>query len=89
MTEKEKQVQEALGLLKTYNGYVKMQGNTHYDIYEVQDVTMAGARAQLNKIVKKAQKKSKVPLKLEFIVDEKEEVRGGWRRNVWVDPQLL
>ena len=51
MTEKEKQIQDALGLLKTYTGYVKGQGITHFDVYEVQDVTMDGAREQLTKII--------------------------------------
>ena len=86
MTEEEKEIQKALGLFKTYNGYVRVQGNTHFDVYEVQDVTMDGAREQLNKIVEKAQKKSKVLLELIFIVDEKEETYNGWRRNVWAHP---
>ena len=86
MDEKEKEVQKALGLFKTYSGYVRAQGNTHFDVYEVQDVTMDGARVQLNKIVKKAQKKSKVLLELIFIVDEKEETHNGWSRSVWVRP---
>lgn len=86
MTEKEKEIQLALGLFKTYNGYVRVQGSTHFDVYEVQDVTMEGASEQLNRIVKKAQKKSKVLLELIFIVDEKEETYNGWSRSVWVRP---
>ena len=87
MTEKEKQIQDALGLLKTYTGYVKGQGITHFDVYEVQDVTMDGAREQLTKIIAQAQEKLKVPLILDFVVDEKEEMRNGWRRNAWKRPQ--
>jgi hypothetical protein len=74
MDEKEKQVQKALGLFKIYNGYVKAQGHTHFDIYEVQDVTFEGAREQLYDIIKNAQKKLKVSLKLEFIIEEVEEL---------------
>lgn len=81
MTEEEKEIQKALGLLKTYSGYVRVQGNTHFDVYEVQDVTFEGASEQLNRIVKKAQKKSKVPLELIFIMDETEEPYGGWTRG--------
>lgn len=75
MNKKEKEVQEALGLLKPYSGYVKAQDSMHYDVYEVQDVTMEEAKKQLNIIVEAAQKKSKVPLKLVFIVDETEKLR--------------
>ena len=67
MTEKEFEVQKALGLLKTYDGYVKAQSSTHYDIYEVQDVTLEGAKQQIAVIVAKLQQKSKVLLKLYFI----------------------
>jgi len=81
MNEKEQQVQKALGLLKTYNGYVQVQGNTHYDVYEVQDVTLEGASEQLHKIIKEVQKNSKVSLKLKFIVDEMEEPYGDWTRS--------
>ena len=70
MTKKEKEIQKALGLIKTYCGYVSIHGSTHYNVYEVQDVSKKDAREQLNKIVKEAQKKAKGPLKLEFIVDE-------------------
>lgn len=87
MNEKEKQIQDALGLLKTYTGYVKGQGVTHFEVYEVQDVTLDGAREQLTKIITQAQKKLKVTLILDFVVDEKEETRGGWRRNAWTRPQ--
>lgn len=72
MTKKEFEIQKALGLLNTYSGYVKVHGSDYYDIYEVQDVTKSGARKQLDKIVEVAQKKSKVYLTLEFVVDEME-----------------
>ena len=78
MNDEEKQIQDALGLLKTYSGYVKVQGRTHYDVYEIQDVTMDGASAQLNRIVEKAQKKSKVPLKLVMITDDMERPYADW-----------
>ena len=83
MDKKEKEIQKALGLLKTYSGYVKVQGNTYFDVYEVRDVTFEDPSEQLNRIVKKAQKKSKVPLELIFIMDEKEETYNGWSRAVW------
>jgi len=70
MNEEEKQIQDALGLLEMYSGYVKAQGSTHFAIYDVWDVNMAGAVKQLNRIVAKAQKKSKARLVLEFILDE-------------------
>ena len=73
MTEEEKKVQKALGLFKTYSGYVQAQGNTHYDVYEVQAVSLADARELLDIVVKKLQKKSKMPLKLIFISDDKEQ----------------
>lgn len=79
MTEKEKEVQKALGLLKTYCGYVKTQGNTHYEVYEVQDVTMQGARKQLNRIIKAARHlNSNISRKLIFIIDEAEKPNGSW-----------
>ena len=81
MNEKEKEVQKALGLLKIYSGYVKVQGNRHFDVYEVQDVTKDGARRQLIKIVENAQKKSKVPLKLIMIADETEGPYDNWARS--------
>ena len=67
MDKKEKEVQKALGLLKMYDGYVKTQGNTYYDVYEVQDVTLDGAKQQIGKIVAKLQQKSKVLLTLYFV----------------------
>ncbi len=78
MDEKEKEIQEALGLLKTFSGYVQSQGSIHYDIYEVYDVTLDGANIQLDKIVEAAQKKSKVSIKLAFIIDEDNEYDSGW-----------
>lgn len=82
MNEKEKEVQNALGLLKKYSGYVKAQDRIHYDVYEVQDVTMEGAKKQLNEVVEKAQRKSKGPLKLVFIVDETEKLRDWASSNI-------
>ncbi len=67
MNEKEKDIQEALGLLKTYDGYVKAQGNTYFDVYEVQDVTLAGAKQQIDAIVAKLQQESKVLLNIYFV----------------------
>ncbi len=81
MNEKEKDVQEALGLLKTYCGYVKLNASNasdkYYEIYEVQDVTVKGARKQLDEIVEKVQKKSKVSRKLKFVVDKMENPYAG------------
>ena len=74
MTEEEKEIQKALGLFKTYSGYVQAQGNTYYDVYEVRAVSLTDARDQLYVVVKKLQKKSKMPLKLVFIADDREEV---------------
>lgn len=70
MNNKEIQIQQALGLFKKYSGYVQAQGSTHYDIYEVRDVTMEGAIKQLYRIMSIAQKDFKAPLELAFIVDE-------------------
>ena len=67
ITEKEKQIQKALGLLKTYDGYVRAQGRNYYDVYEVQDVTLEGAKQQVRAIVAKLQQKSKVLLTLYFV----------------------
>ena len=77
MNEKEKQVQDALGLLKTYCGYVIVKSSptpVYYAVYEVQDVTINSARKQLNKIVKVAQKKSTMPLKLSFVAEKTEKI---------------
>jgi len=67
MTKKEKQIQKALGLLKMYEGYVKAQGNTYFDVYEVQDVNLDGAKRQMDAIVAELQQKSKVLLMLYFV----------------------
>ncbi|KKN00656.1 hypothetical protein LCGC14_1135680 [marine sediment metagenome] len=67
MNDKEKQIQDALGLLKTYDGYVRAQGNTYFDVYEVQDVTLDGAKQQIDTIVTKLQHKSKVLLRVYFV----------------------
>ena len=85
MTEKEKQIQDALGLLKTYCGYVKVvnRGDAsfhRYDIYEVQDVTKADACAQLDCIMAVLHKKSKELLTLQFVVDKAENPYAGGRR---------
>ncbi len=82
MTEEEKKVQDALGLLKTYCGYLYVHYNNSsnssvdefYEVYEVQDVTIEGAKVQLNKIVKKKQEhlSKGVSLMLKFTVDETE-----------------
>ena len=77
MDDKEKEVQDALGLLKIYEGYVEVSTReySHYDVYEVQDVTLKGAETQLDKIVKAAQKKSKksrTSFRLAFITDKAE-----------------
>lgn len=67
MDDKEKQIQKALGLLKIYDGYVRASGNTYFDVYEVQDVTLDGAKQQIGAIVAKLQQKSKVPLTIYFV----------------------
>ncbi len=86
MNEKEKEIQKALGLLRKYSGYVKVSGKARrYDVYEVQDVTIKGAREQLHKIIKAAQKKSKEHFELEFVVDES--IGGCWERKVWSNSQ--
>lgn len=77
MNEEEKEIQKALGLLKTYNGFVSVQGQDYFDVYAVRDVTEEGAREQLDRIVKVAQKKSKVLLELKFIADDPEKLFGG------------
>jgi len=61
MDKKEKEVQKALGLFKIYEGYVKVLGTTYYEVYEVEDITLAGAKRQITEII--AQQKS---LKLKF-----------------------
>ena len=86
MTEKEKQIQKALGLFKIYEGYVQAQGSTHFDVYEVQDVNMEGARNQLNIIIEHAQKKSKILLELKFIMAVKEKLpKETWKRDIWLN----
>ena len=78
MDKKEKAVQKALGLFNTYCGYVIVRSSvtapTYYAVYEVQDVTINGARKQLNKIVKVAQKKSTMPLELSFVAEKTEKI---------------
>lgn len=87
MDEKEKEIQKALGLLKTYCGYVKVvyrrDASFHrYDIYEVQDVTKAGARTQLNCIMAVLHnKKSKELFTLQFVVDKAENPYAGGSRR--------
>ena len=89
MDKKEKEIQKALGLLNTYSGTTIVSGYAYPDTYEVQDVTVTGARKQLLKMIKRARKKLKVPLELEFIVGEKEKIRDGWRRRVWHRPHYI
>lgn len=76
MNDQEKEIQRALGLLKTYSGYVKARGSnsSHYDVYEVEDVTKTGAREQLNTIVANAQKRSIAHLELIMVIDETEPI---------------
>lgn len=83
MTKKEKQIQKALGLFKMYDGYVKMQGNTYFDVYEVQDVNLAGAKRQLGEIMAKLQQKYKRLFELYFIQenDSNEILPLSVRRN--------
>ena len=70
MTKKEFKIQKALGLLKTYDGYVKAGSNTYYDVYTVQDVTLIGAKQQVGAIVVELQQKSKVLLTLYFVQED-------------------
>ena len=62
MDKKEKEVQKALGLFKIYEGYTKVLGTTYYEVYEVEDITLAGAEQQINIMIE--HKKS---LSLRFI----------------------
>lgn len=89
MTEKEKQIQNALGLLNTYSGTTSVSGYAYPSTYKVQDVTLVGARKQLLEMIKRARKKLEVPLELELIVGEKEKIRDGWRRSVWHRPHYI
>ena len=89
MTKKEKQIQDALGLLNTYSGTTTINGHCQPDTYVVQDVTLVGARKQLLGMIKRARKKLKVPLELDLIVGEIEKTRDGWRRSVWHRPHYI
>ncbi len=52
MDKKEKEVQKALGLLKIYEGYVKVRSTPpYYEVYEVYDVNLAGAEHQIHEII--------------------------------------
>ena len=51
MTKKELEIQKALGLLQVYDGYVKVKGSDYFDVYTVEDVTLAGATRQIAAIV--------------------------------------
>lgn len=69
MDEKEEKIQRALGLLRTYEGYIKVSGYTHHNIYEVTDTTLSRAHVQLNRIVTQLNKITSSHAVLNMIVD--------------------
>ncbi len=81
MNEEEKEIQKALGLFKKYDGYIRAQGTSYYDVYEVQDVTLKGAKLQMGKILTKLQQKSKVLLTLHFVQENVYSAEDEIRRD--------
>jgi len=91
MTEKELEIQKALGLLKMYDGYIRKQGNTYFDVYEVEDVTLEGAKCQIGVIMSKLQQKSKILLECCFVQENTHDDTVQLlkvRRHKWPQPPL-
>jgi len=68
MDKKEFEIQKALGLLKTYDGYISGK-NSYYEVYTVVDVSLAGAKRQMNTILKRLQKNSKEHLSVYLVTE--------------------
>lgn len=52
MAQKEAKIQDALGLMQIYEGYIRVNDTNDFIVYEVKSITYKSARHRLKKICK-------------------------------------
>jgi len=72
MTEDEKRVQQALGLIEKYEGYIQEKGSKVYAVYTVDALSYDNANKQLRVICRQLYTKTRKKHFVKFIVRAKE-----------------
>ena len=68
ISKKEEKIQRALGLIHTYEGYVKPEGTEHFSVYAVNAFSYSHANSLLNKICKSLKKRTRRRHFVKFII---------------------
>jgi len=67
ISHKEFKIQKALGLIHTYEGYVKQEGAKHYSVFQVDAFSYKHAKALLNNICRVRKRRTGKRYFIEFI----------------------